>query len=179
MAFGIEKYLNLINETNEKYKDVLVIAGVQTNPFYYWSGSFLKGTLALNNRNKDLLVIGLGNSDDYKNMPLVTNYKSRFDTYHNDKFTQPYQDLIDYVIARGGLIFWSHPEYEENTLIDGIRLITVPYHGDLIGTYNYTGFGVFWSGYEKIGKPTGIWDRILTEYCDGRRKAPIWVIGEL
>ena len=179
MTFGIEKYLNLIKEVDEKYKDVFIIDGVQTNPFYYWSGNFLKGTMALNNRNKDMLVIGLGNADDYKNMPLVTNRKSRFDVYHGDEFTRPYQDLIDYVIKKGGLIFWSHPEIEENTLKDGIRLVTVPYQWDLIGTYNYTGFGIFWRGYGETGKPMGLWDRILTEYCREKRKSPVWAIGEL
>ncbi len=179
MTFGIERYLSLIQDMNEKQDDVVVIDGVQTNPFYYWSGNFLRGTMALNNRNKDMLIIGLGNADYYRDMPLVANHKSRFDTYHGDKFTRPYQDLIDYIIERDGLIFWSHPEFEENTLIKGVRLITVPYHGDLIGTHNYTGFGIFWDGYRKIGKPKGIWDRILTEYCRGRRKSPIWAIGEL
>ncbi|MBL7197444.1 MAG: hypothetical protein ISS47_05055 [Candidatus Omnitrophica bacterium] len=179
MTFGIEKYLNLIQDIDERYKDIVIIDGVQTNPFYFWSGNFLKGTLALGNRNKDMLVIGLGDAESYRNMPLVTNYRSRFDAYHDDEFTRPYQDLIDYVIKKRGLIFWSHPEFEENTLIDGIRLITVPYPGDLIGTRDYTGFGIFWEGYHKVGKPLGIWDRILTEYCQGRRKSPIWAMGEL
>ena len=179
MTFGIEKYLNLIQNINEKYKDIVVIDGVETNPFYFWTGNFFKGTLALNNRNKDMLVIGLGNANDYRNMPLVVNYKSRFDAYHGDKFTEPYQDLIDYVVKRRGLIFWSHPEYEENTVEDGINLITVPYQWDLVGTYNYTGFGIFWEGYREAGKPLGLWDRVLTEYCQGKRKLPIWAIGEL
>lgn len=179
MTFGIKKYLDHIEKMNEKYEDIIIIDGVETNPFYYWSGSFLKGTLTLNNRNKDMLVIGLGNANDYRNMPLVANRKSRFDAYHGDKFTQPYQDLIDYVIKREGLIFWSHPEYEENTVVSGIILITVPYPWDLVGTYNYTGFGIFWEGYDKVGKPKGLWDRILTEYCNGRRESPVWAVGEL
>ena len=179
MTFGIKKYLKLIEETNERYKDIIIIDGIQTNPFYYWSGNLFKGTMALNNRNKDMLVIGLGNAGDYENMPSVVNHKSRFDAYHGDKFTRPYQDLIDYVIKRGGLIFWSHPEYEENTIQDGINLITVPYQWDLVGTYDYTGFGIFWEGYREAGKPKGLWDRILTEYCQGKRKSPIWAIGEL
>jgi len=175
----MQKYLNLIEDINQKYKDIIVIGAVETNPFYFWSGNFLKGTLILNNRNKDMLVIGLGNADDYKNMPSVINHNSKFDAYHGDKFTQPYQDLIDYVTEKGGLIFWSHPEYEENVVKNGIRLITAPYEWDLVGTYNYTGFGIFWEGYAKTGRPTGIWDRVLTDYCNGRRKSPVWVIGEL
>lgn len=179
MTYGIENYLNLIKSINQKYKDVIIIDGVQTNPFYYWSGNFFKGSLTLNNRNKDMLVIGLGNADYYKNMPSIVTYNSRFDAYHGDKFTEPYQDLIDYVVKKEGLIFWSHPEYEENTVKYGVRLLTVPYHWDLIGTYNYTGFGVFWAGYNKTGNPMGLWDRILTEYCEEKRKSPVWAIGEL
>jgi hypothetical protein len=179
MTFGIDKYLRAIRESNEKYDDLIIIDGIQTNPFYYWSGNFLKGTLILNNRNKDMLVIGFDDANDYINMPLVTTHKSKFDAYHGDKFTRPYQDLIDYTIKQDGLIFWSHPEFEENTMIDGVRLITAPYQWDLVGTYDYTGFGIFWEGYNKIGKPLGIWDRTLTEYCQGKRDSPVWAIGEL
>jgi hypothetical protein len=179
MSFGIERYLGLIKEMNEKYKDVVTIDGVQTLPFYYWSGNFLKGNMSLNNRNKDMLVIGLGDAGSYKDMPLVANHRSRFDAYHGDKSTEPYQDLIDYVVEKGGLIFWSHPEFEENTVVSGIRLLTVPYPWDLVGTYDYTGFGIFWEGYKKLGIPKGIWDRVLTEYCQGKRRSPIWAIGEL
>lgn len=179
MTYGVERYLDLINKLDEKYKDIVIIAGVQTNPFYYWSGNFFKGTMTLNNRNKDMLVIGLNDADAYRDMPLLANYKSRFDAYHGDEFTRPHQDLINYVIDKGGLIFWSHPEGEENTVINGIRLITVPYHWDLVGTQDYTGFVVFWKGYEKAGNPKGLWDRILTEYCKEKRRSPVWAIGEL
>lgn len=179
MTYGIEGYLNLIRKTNEENKGLVIIDGVETTPFYFWSGNLLKGSLALNNRNKDMLVIGLDNPDDYRNMPLVTNHKSGFDAYHGDQFTRPYQELIDYVIKKGGLVFWSHPEYEENILEEGVRLLTVPYQWDLVGTYRYTGFAIFWEGYKEAGKPNGIWDRVLTEYCQGRRTSPVWAMGEL
>ncbi|MFH1622845.1 MAG: PHP domain-containing protein [Candidatus Omnitrophota bacterium] len=179
MTFGIKRYLDLIKDLNEKYSDVVVIEGIQTNPFYYWSGNFLTNTLTLNNRNKDMLVLGFNNADDYNNMPLVTTHKSKYDAYQGDKFTMPYQDLIDYVARKDGLIFWSHPEIEENTVLDRVRLITVPYHGDLVGTYAYTGFAIFWEGYKKVGRPLGIWDRVLSEYCQGKRNTSIWAIGEL
>ena len=179
MTFGIEEYLRLLEQLNAKYQDVVIIDGVQTTPFYYWSGSCLTATLTMNNRNKDMLVVGLSDADAYRDMPLIANYRSRFNAYCGDKFTRPYQDLINYVIQKGGLIFWSHPEYEEKALRRRIRLITHPYHWDLLGTFNYTGFAIFWHGYESIGKPKGIWDKILLEYCQARRIAPIWAIGEL
>jgi len=179
MTFGIERYLGIVEDLDQKYEQVVVIDGIQTNPFYYWSGNFLKGTLELNNRNKDMLVIGLEDANDYRNIPTTANYRSRFDAYHGEQFTRPYQDLIDYVKERRGLIFWSHPEYEENRLMEGVRLITVPYQWDLVGTDGYTGFGIFWEGYKKTGRPLGVWDRVLTEYCQGKRDFPAWAIGEL
>lgn len=179
LKYGPRRYLESIEETNNKYKDVVIIDGAQVDPFYFWSGSVFKGNLTLNNRNKDLLIIGLGDADGYKNLPLVGNRRSRFDLYHGEKYTEPYQDLIDYTKQRGALAFWSHPEIEENLSISGVRLITVPYPYELLATVDYAGFGIFAEGYNTIGKPLGLWDRVLTEYCHGKRKSPIWAIGEL
>ena len=46
-------------------------------------------------------------------------------------------------------------------------------------TKGYTGFSIFYEGYKKVGKPGGLWDVILIEYCQGLRKKPIWAIGGL
>ena len=179
LRYGTGKYLESIKETNMKYKDVIIIDGAQANPFYYWIGNVFDGNLVLNNRAKDMLVVGLGDAKSYKDLPIVGNRNSRFDQYHGDKFLEPYQDLIDYVNQKGGLVFWSHPEIEENLSINGVRLITIPYSYDLLSTENYTGFGIFAEGYKTVGTPIGIWDKILTEYCLGKRAHPAWAIGEL
>lgn len=179
LKFGPGHYLESIEKANKLYKDVIIIDGTQVTPFYFWTGSVFKGNLTLNNRNKDMLVIGLGDVDGYKNLPLVGNRRSRFDQYHGEKFIEPYQDLIDYANQRGALTFWSHPEIEENLSVSGVRLITIPYPYDLLGTKGYTGFGVFAEGYNTIGKPLGLWDRLLTEYTLGKKSHPIWTIGEL
>jgi hypothetical protein len=47
---------------------------------------------------------------------------------------------------------------------------------DLLSTRDYTGFAIFYEGYQKVGLPGGIWDTILQEYCEGKRKRPIWAI---
>jgi hypothetical protein len=115
--------------------------------------------------------------------------------FRNVKYTQysgfvglsPYQEVIDYVKDKGGLIFWAHPEAGENVDIPNIvnlgkfnvKTITLPYYEDLLNTTNYTGFAIFWEGYEKVGKIGGIWDKVLLEYCEGKRDRPVWAIGEL
>lgn len=179
LKYGARKYLESIEKANKINEDVIIIDGTQVTPFYFWTGSIFKGNLTLNNRNKDMLVIGLGDAEGYKNLPLVGNRRSRFDQYHGEKFTEPYQDLIDYARQRGALAFWSHPEIEENLTISGVRLITISYPYELLATVDYAGFGIFAEGYNTIGRPLGLWDRMLTEYCHGKRKSPIWVIGEL
>lgn len=179
LKYGSKKYLELIRKANMEYKDVIIIDGVKANPFYFWTGSVLKGNLALNNRAKDILVIGLGDAKSYDGLPVVGGRHSMFDQYHGDKFSEPYQVFIDYVNQKGGLTFWAHPEIEENLSINGVRLITIPYSYDLLSAEDYTGFGVFAEGYKTVGKPVGIWDRILTEYCLGKRAHPVWAIGEL
>lgn len=179
LRYGANNYLGLIEKANKVNKDVIIIDGAQLNPFYFWTGSVFRGNLTLNNRNKDMLVIGLSDSKAYEHLPLVGNRRAGFDQYHGEKYTGPYQDLIDYVNQRGSLIFWSHPEIEENILVSGVRLITIPYSYELLGTEGYTGFGIFAEGYNTIGRPQGLWDRLLTEYCVGKRKNPIWAIGEL
>ncbi len=113
---------------------------------------------------------------------LINNYPflpPKYDQYHGDQDGGPYQVLIDYVNQRGGMVFWAHPEVEQKMKVNGIEVYTPPYHEHLIETHGYTGFAIFWEGMKHIGKPGGIWDRILHEYCLGKRKRPVWAIGEL
>jgi hypothetical protein len=46
-------------------------------------------------------------------------------------------------------------------------------------TRNYTGFAIFWEGMREIGKPGGVWDKVLKQFCEGQRKRPVWAIAEL
>ena len=168
LKFGIDKYLGLIKDAGERNPDVMVIDGVESFPFYYWTGSYFKKNLTLNNRDKHMLVIGLDNPEDYKYMPLIVNGIARYDQYHGENYVLPYQDLINYVNKKGGLTFWAHPEHEEVVNVKGVRAVTKPYYEDLLRTDGYTGFSVFYEGYNKIGRPGGIWDKVLMEYCSGK-----------
>ncbi|MFH1232038.1 MAG: hypothetical protein V1709_11155, partial [Planctomycetota bacterium] len=179
LKYGIEKYFPLLKQAGSSSDDVLIIDGVESMPFYYWEGSYFQKNLSLNDRGKHLLVIGLNDVNAYKNLPLVANGKSRFNQYNSSQGYAPYQDLINYVNSKGGLVFWSHPEARESKLIRGIKVNTLAYPEAIEATTNYTGFGIFWEGYQKIGLPNGIWDNVLKEYCDGRRSKPVWAIGEL
>jgi hypothetical protein len=177
--YGCENYFALIRQANSSSNDVLIIDGVESMPFYYWSGGYFNKDLSLNDRGKHILVIGLNDAQGYKNLPLIGNGKSRFSQYEGSQSYTPYQDLIDYCNARGGCVFWSHPEAKESKSIRNIIVNTLPYPEALKATLNYTGFAIFEEGYQKIGIPNGIWDTVLKEYCENKRTNPVWAIGEL
>lgn len=177
--YGVDNYFKLIQQANSLANDIILIDGVESIPFYYWSGSYFRDTLALNDRGKHILVVGMNDVNAYKNLPLIGNGKSRFNQYDGPQAYAPYQDLIDYVNSKGGLTFWAHPEAKESKSTQKIIVNTLAYPECVKATTNYTGFGVFWEGYQKIGLPNGTWDEVLKEYADGRRANPAWAIGEI
>ncbi|MFT5369824.1 MAG: hypothetical protein ACI8V2_004802 [Candidatus Latescibacterota bacterium] len=116
---------------------------------------------------------------------LLNNYPykfGRYDAYHGDQGPRPYQDFVDYVIGRGGLVFWAHPEAsKDQTYAMGpltVNMQTEAPYKDMLEVYNYTGFAAFFEGMKYIIPPGGIWDQVLTEYCFGQRARPIWAIAE-
>ncbi|MHB9027335.1 MAG: CehA/McbA family metallohydrolase domain-containing protein, partial [Candidatus Latescibacterota bacterium] len=118
------------------------------------------------------------------------------DQYEPDREEAPYQMLIDYVNRQGGLTFWAHPEaaYRMDTgdssnplsrflfkilLGGGLSLVTDSYPALLNATRDYTGFAIFNEGAAVVGKPEGLWDDLLMQFCTGRRTRPVWAIAEL
>ena len=232
---GPEKYLAAINRVNADQDDVLLIPGVQSSPFYYWTGNPLNNNLTAHNYRKELLLIGLEEPEDYKNLPLLHNgfstryfrqlaprslvfgacmliglalifYKgwlrytggliflvglamslnhhpfqsSRFDPYHGEQGIAPYQEAIDYVVGRGGLVFWAHPESvfsKDGQKIGPITLKTPPYPQDLILSDNYTGFSILYGEKTIATDPGQHWDKLLKSYCLGVRNKPAWGIA--
>jgi len=113
---------------------------------------------------------------------LINNYPflyQKFDQYHGNRGVIPYQNLIDYANGRGGLTFWAHPEASNVDKTGPVGIETEAHSEYLLKARDYTGFAVFYEGYQEVGAAGGIWDRILLEYCRGDRKSPIWAIGGL
>ena len=103
-----------------------------------------------------------------------------YSQYQTNLTVEPIQRFIDYVEKeRGGMVFWAHPEVEQDLTFNGIRAYTPAYHDFLLQTRGYTGFAIFWEGMRVLGRPEGKWDLLLTQYCAGRRPKPVWCLGEL
>jgi hypothetical protein len=176
---GADKYLEQIKNAAHKTSEVTFIDGVESAPFYYWTGSYFKKNLVIHDRGRHMLVLGLKTALAYNKLPCIGNKQSAFDAYQGDQFYQPYQDLIDYVNQHNGLTFWAHPEAQEKNMVSGVLIETPAYPEALVATVNYTGFAILSEGFRRTGSPGGFWDRALKEYCEGKRVSPPWAIGEL
>ena len=103
----------------------------------------------------------------------------KYELYRGDIGISPYQNLIDYVNKNNLLCFWSAPEASSNKVLKGVTIRTKPYPNDLLQSKDYTGFGILYEGYRNVGGIGGVWDKTLNEYCGGKRKNPVWAIGEV
>ena len=68
---GPENYLAEIERLNRQHQSVLIIPGVQSSPFYYWTGNPFGQGLTAHDFHKEVLVIGMSNPDDYYDLPLL------------------------------------------------------------------------------------------------------------
>jgi len=116
-------------------------------------------------------------------MALMINHhpfkSSRFDPYHGDQGTAPYQEVIDYAKNRGGLVFWAHPEsnYSRGGVQMGpIKMITKHYPEVLMDSRHYTGFAALYGDNSSAADAGGHWDKVLADYCRGRRGQPVWAM---
>ena len=175
LKFGTGKYLEEIGLAANENPDMIIMCGLETSPFYYWEGSFLKPVCR--DYNKHILVLGFEGPDELENLPLLARKNSGYDQYSGSHGIGPYQKLIDYVNLHEGLTFWAHPEMEDNFRYLNARLYTPPYVEDLKRSSGYTGFSVLPRG-EGMAEPGGCWDEVLSDYCDGRREKPVWAIAE-
>jgi len=112
---------------------------------------------------------------------LVNNHPFRsspYNQYHGSQGILPYQLLIDYVNSRGGMIFWNHPETRSGRgQLGSISRDTPPYPQVLIESKNYTGFAALYGERITVTEPGNLWDKVLIEYCLGKREKPAWGIS--
>ena len=102
-----------------------------------------------------------------------------YDQYCIHPGAKPYQMLIDYVNKKGGMTFWAHPEAVNVSKQGSVIIETGEHVKDLWKTTDYTGFAIFFEGYERVGRIGGEWDFLLREFCEGLRDAPVWIISGL
>lgn len=175
LSIGPERYLQEIQRLNDPGSPVSVLAGLEAAPFYYWQRSpFHRLGGELRGWNRHLLVFGLHDPKLIRALPV-----NRMDPYHGDQGARPYQQLIDFVVRQGGLVFWAHPEMGYQEQFGQVSAYTKAYPHLLEMTSGYHGFGISYLDKLSFVAPGGLWDRLLLEYCEARRAHPVWIIGEL
>lgn len=69
---GIARYLAQLEEVRRAHPRVLIMAGVEVMPHYFWTGSPLSLSMQLHNTQKNLLVFGL-NAEALPDLPVTGN----------------------------------------------------------------------------------------------------------
>ena len=76
---GATTYLSEINQIDQTDDTLVLVPGVESAPFYYWTGNPLDKDLVAHNWDKHLLIIGLPNSRDYEELPtLNSSFTTRY-----------------------------------------------------------------------------------------------------
>ncbi|MBI4322778.1 MAG: hypothetical protein HY596_00715 [Candidatus Omnitrophica bacterium] len=173
LTFGAKRYLDTLRSLSTP--ELLVLPGLEAAPFYSWRRSpFDRRGGQIRGWNQHLLVFGLEDPRAIRTLPL-----NAFDPYQGDRGAAPYQRVIEAVTAQGGLVFWAHPETGHVGEHGPVEDYTDPYPHLLELTSGYHGFAVTYRDKLAFVEAGGVWDRLLAAYCAGRRRQPVWILGEL
>ncbi len=229
---GVSPYLKTVLGADEKHPRAVIIPGVTTTPFYYWTGSPFQGDLTARQWHTRMMVFGMNNRPEaFEDLPEIdggytllyarrlltgtafflgaaliglilffgfrrwrvlaflvfmagglsaVNYHpfstSPFDAYHGNQGALPYQFLIDFVNARGGVILWPG-EGGRDEKAGAARLVSRPRPDLLESTRGYTAFDAFTAGRPAPTAPGGVWDKMLGDFTEGLRGRPPWIFG--
>jgi len=103
---------------------------------------------------------------------------SLFDQYHGDQGIKPYQEVIDFAVSKGAMVFWNDLEAATGNRDWGtIKLETQSHPEDLVLSRNYTGFQAVADEPVSVTEPGNVWDHVLVEYLRGGRNQPVWGYG--
>ncbi|MBC8283004.1 MAG: hypothetical protein H8E32_04265 [Nitrospinae bacterium] len=76
---GASGFISEINDNDRQIKETLLIPGVETVPFYYWTGSNFDKNLTAHNWDKHLLIVGMPTAPQYEQLPLPnSNFSSNY-----------------------------------------------------------------------------------------------------
>ena len=103
---------------------------------------------------------------------------SLFDQYHGDQGIKPYQEVIDFAVSKGAMVFWNDLQATNGNRDWGtIKLETQSHPEDLVLSQNYTGFQAVADELVSVTEPGNVWDHVLVEYLRGARNQPVWGYG--
>lgn len=69
--YGIKKYFERMNDLDRQFQDMVILAGVEAAPFYWWGGNPFEGKVFNYDWAKHLVVAGLA-PKDYEYLPVIS-----------------------------------------------------------------------------------------------------------
>ncbi|GJL65088.1 MAG: hypothetical protein NPIRA05_00590 [Nitrospirales bacterium] len=76
IEYGIKDFLQEVEEVQTRHPKMVLVPGVEVAPYYHWTGSLWKDNLTMHDAQKNLLVFGLVDVDDYTALPVLGNTNS-------------------------------------------------------------------------------------------------------
>lgn len=73
LSYGVERYLDEVKAVQARHPQLVIVPGVEVAPYYYWTGSLWRGDLTMHDAQRNLLVLGLTNPEDYRALPARGN----------------------------------------------------------------------------------------------------------
>jgi hypothetical protein len=161
---GAGGYISEIKDNDRQFERTLLIPGVETIPFYFWSGSNYDKNLTAHNWDKHLLVYGLDTAQDFEQLPLPN---SNFSKNYTQEFLNNFIVIGFIFMMTVGAVYKGYFRKITVPLMLLFALLTVnnhpfqsspfdPYHGDrgmepyqnLIDYATSKGALVFWNHME-------------------------------
>ncbi|RKY68299.1 MAG: hypothetical protein DRQ24_11880, partial [Candidatus Latescibacterota bacterium] len=71
LKLGPERYLKEVEAVNARYPDLVILPGLECNPFYYWTGSPFSHNLVNHAWQRQLLLVGLKQPEDIERLPVL------------------------------------------------------------------------------------------------------------
>ena len=161
---GAAGFISEINENDRQTKETILIPGVETSPFYYWSGSNYDGNLTAHNWDKHLLIVGLSTAPEYEQLPLQN---SNLSLNYTDPLLQQFIIMGFLFMVSVGAVYKGYARAFSVPLMILLLLLTFnnhpfqsspfdAYHGDqgmrpyqnMIDYANSKGAMVFWNHME-------------------------------
>jgi hypothetical protein len=162
-------FISEVNDNDQQIKETILIPGVETVPFYFWSGRNYDKNLTAHNWDKHLMVVGLPTAQEYEQLPLQNSNLS-------SKYTEPllkqFVILMFLFMVSVGAVYKGYARILTAPLMVLLLLLTInnhpfrsspfdAYHGDqgmqpyqnMIDYANSKGAMVFWNHMES---PSGI-----------------------
>ena len=163
---GASGFISEVNDNDRQIKETILIPGVETIPFYFWSGSNYDKNLTAHNWDKHLMVIGLPTAQEYEQLPLQN---SNLSSKYTDSLLKQFAILAFLFMVSVGAVYKGYARILTVPLMVLLLLLTInnhpfrsspfdAYHGDqgmqpyqnMIDYANSNGAMVFWNHMEPI-----------------------------